>query len=119
MNSKNVCRKHGGKAGRKAGTPNPHKVRHGLFQKMLSEPDLESYLAALTMSPIEKLEHISALIIAKTTNYILEKGEKPLSKEEEQALAMRLAELRRLSEAIHKIGKDKPKETDDDITKLL
>jgi len=118
MKGKNVCRRHGGRAGVKKGTPRPHKVRHGLFKKILEEKDLETYAEALSMDEMEKLEHVSALILTRVTRFLEEHEE--LDESQEKALALRLGELRKLSQAIHKMETaKKPKKEEDDITKEL
>jgi hypothetical protein len=120
MKEKNVCRKHGGKAGRKKGKPQPDKVRHGLFEKLLNADDLEIYQLALQLDETEKLEHIGALITAKTISFLKNKDSDNLDESEERALSLRLAELRRVLKTIHQMKKSKPTEKEeDDITKLL
>lgn len=119
MKGKNVCRKHGGKAGAKPRVPQPDKIRHGLFRKLLSAKDFESYQVALQLDDLEKLEHISALLFVKLTSFINERGSETMDENEERSLATKLAELRKLSDTIEKIRKGRPKAKDDDITKLF
>lgn len=119
MKGQNVCRKHGGKAGAKPNVPQPEKIRHGLFRKLLSSTDFEAYQAALQLDELEKLEHVSALLFVKLTAFINEKGSDTMDEQEERALAAKLAELRKLSDTIEKIRKGRPKAKDNDITKLF
>lgn len=119
MRGMNVCRKHGGKAGAKAHVPQPSKVRHGLFRKLLSADDFLSYQTALKLDELEKLEHISALLFAKLTAFINKKGSETMDETEERALTAKLSELRKLSDTIEKIRKGRPKAKDDDITELF
>jgi len=119
MRGKNVCRIHGGHAGAYARVPQPSKIRHGLFRKLLTAKDFEAYQGALQLDELEKLEHVSALLFVKLTTFLNEKGSDVMDEKEDRALTAKLLELRKLSTTIEKIRKGRPKKKDDDITKLF